>query len=136
MNEVEDIRLKEFRQLKKEIRGSKDHLIVGIDIAKEKHHTQDRAFFALFYLLSSLLFPNFSLASSIFHLPSQPSSAKRFPLPSSIFLSLPSAMVILSPSPPVTLSETKGLVFRLRVNSAKGLILRPDYDRKYPRPGL
>ncbi len=42
MNEVEDIRLTEFRQFKKEIRGSKDHLIVGIDIAKEKHH----AFFA------------------------------------------------------------------------------------------
>ena len=42
MNEVEDTRLKEFRQFKKEIRGSKDHLIVGIDIAKEKHH----AFFA------------------------------------------------------------------------------------------
>jgi transposase len=38
MNEVEDIRLTEFRQLKKEIRGSKDHLIVGIDVAKEKHH--------------------------------------------------------------------------------------------------
>jgi hypothetical protein len=38
MNEVEDTRLKEFRQFKKEIRGSKDHLIVGIDIAKEKHH--------------------------------------------------------------------------------------------------
>ena len=37
MNEVEDTRLKEFRQFKKEIRGSKDHLIVGIDIAKEKH---------------------------------------------------------------------------------------------------
>ena len=42
MNEVEDIRLTEFRRFKKEIRGSKDHLIVGIDIAKEKHH----AFFA------------------------------------------------------------------------------------------
>jgi transposase len=38
MNEVEDIRLTEFRQFKKEIRGSKDHLIVGIDVAKEKHH--------------------------------------------------------------------------------------------------
>jgi transposase len=38
MNEVEDTRLKEFRQLKKEIRGSKEHLIVGIDVAKEKHH--------------------------------------------------------------------------------------------------
>jgi len=24
--------------LKKEIRGSKDHLIVGIDVAKDKHH--------------------------------------------------------------------------------------------------
>ena len=38
MNEVEDSRLTEFRQLKKEIRGSTDHLIVGIDVAKEKHH--------------------------------------------------------------------------------------------------
>ena len=31
-------RLREFRQLKKEIRGSEKHLIVGIDVAKEKHH--------------------------------------------------------------------------------------------------
>ena len=38
MNEVEDTRLAEFRQLKKEIRGSKEYLIVGIDVAKEKHH--------------------------------------------------------------------------------------------------
>jgi len=38
MNEVDIIRLKEFRQLKKEIRGSKDHLIVGIDVAKDKHN--------------------------------------------------------------------------------------------------
>ena len=38
----DDIRLKEFRQLRKEIRGSKEHLIVGIDIAKENH----RAFLA------------------------------------------------------------------------------------------
>ncbi len=38
MNEVESIRLKEFCQLKKEVRGSKDHLIVGIDIAKDKHN--------------------------------------------------------------------------------------------------
>jgi len=38
MNEVERIRLDEFRQLKKEIRGSKEHLIVGIDVAKEKHN--------------------------------------------------------------------------------------------------
>jgi len=33
--------VKEFWQLKKEIRGSKDHLIVGIDIAKDNH----KAFF-------------------------------------------------------------------------------------------
>jgi len=33
--------VKEFWQLKKEIRGSKDHLIVGIDVAKDDH----RAFF-------------------------------------------------------------------------------------------
>ena len=38
MIDSEDNRLREFRQLKKVIRGSKDHLIVGIDIAKEKHH--------------------------------------------------------------------------------------------------
>lgn len=31
-------RLDEFRQLKKEIRGSEEYLIVGIDVAKEKHH--------------------------------------------------------------------------------------------------
>jgi len=34
---TEDIRLEEFRKLKKEIRGSDRHLLVGIDIAKEKH---------------------------------------------------------------------------------------------------
>ena len=33
MNEVDSIRLEEFRQLKKGIRGSKEHLIVGIDVA-------------------------------------------------------------------------------------------------------
>jgi len=38
MNEVDHIRLKEFRQLKKEIRGSKEHLIIGIDVAKDKHN--------------------------------------------------------------------------------------------------
>ncbi len=38
MNEVDIIRLKEFRQLKKKIRGSKEHLIVGIDVAKDKHN--------------------------------------------------------------------------------------------------
>ena len=35
---TENIRLEEFRQLRSEIRGSTKHLIVGIDIAKEKHH--------------------------------------------------------------------------------------------------
>jgi transposase len=30
--------VKVFRQLKKEIRGSKDYLIVGIDVAKDKHN--------------------------------------------------------------------------------------------------
>lgn len=34
----ESIRIKEFRQLRKEIRGSKEYLIVGIDVAKEKHN--------------------------------------------------------------------------------------------------
>jgi hypothetical protein len=38
MNEVDIIRLEQFRQLKKEIRGSKEHLIVGIDVAKDKHN--------------------------------------------------------------------------------------------------
>jgi len=38
MNKSENIRLEEFRQLKKEIRGSQDYLIVGIDVAKNKHN--------------------------------------------------------------------------------------------------
>jgi transposase len=38
MNINEDSRLKEFRQLRNTIRGSTEHLIIGIDIAKEKHH--------------------------------------------------------------------------------------------------
>ncbi|HUV60029.1 MAG TPA: IS110 family transposase [Desulfatiglandales bacterium] len=38
MKEVDSIRIKEFRQLKKEVRGSKDYLIVGIDVAKDKHN--------------------------------------------------------------------------------------------------
>ena len=38
MNISEDSRLKEFRQLKNTVRGSTEHLIIGIDIAKEKHH--------------------------------------------------------------------------------------------------
>jgi transposase len=36
---VEEItRIKEFRQIREEIRGSEKYLIVGIDVAKEKHH--------------------------------------------------------------------------------------------------
>ena len=38
---IDDIRLEQFRQLKKEIRGSEEYLIIGVDVAKEKH----RAFF-------------------------------------------------------------------------------------------
>jgi transposase len=50
-------RLDEFRQLKKEIRGSENHLVVGIDIAKEKHY----AFFGTAVgkaLLRRLIFEN------------------------------------------------------------------------------
>jgi transposase len=57
MNEEEDIRLEEFCQFKKEIRGSKEYLIVGIDVAKEKHH----AFFGTANgktLLRRLIFDN------------------------------------------------------------------------------
>jgi transposase len=38
MDRTDDIRLKEFRQLKREIRGSTGHLVIGIDIAKDRHH--------------------------------------------------------------------------------------------------
>jgi len=38
MNEIESNSIDRFRQFKKEIRGSKEHLIVGLDIAKRKHH--------------------------------------------------------------------------------------------------
>jgi transposase len=53
----DDIRLEQFRQFRKEIRGSQDYLIVGIDIAKEKHH----AFFGTATgktLLRRLIFDN------------------------------------------------------------------------------
>ena len=37
--DVQDlIRIEEFRQLKKEVCGSEKHLIVGIDVAKDKHN--------------------------------------------------------------------------------------------------
>jgi transposase len=38
MDKEEYNRVIEFRQIKQEIRGSKDYLIVGIDVAKEKNH--------------------------------------------------------------------------------------------------
>ncbi len=38
MDEVNRNRLEEFRQLKKEVRHSGEYLIVGIDIAKDRHH--------------------------------------------------------------------------------------------------
>ena len=38
MDEVNRNRLEEFRQLRKEIRQSEEHVIVGIDIAKDRHH--------------------------------------------------------------------------------------------------
>ena len=57
MERNDDTRLKEFRQLKEEIRGSTQHLVVGIDIAKERHY----AFFgtpAGKTLLRRLIFDN------------------------------------------------------------------------------
>ncbi len=38
MERYEANRLEAFRQLRKEIRGSTEHLIVGIDIAKDRHY--------------------------------------------------------------------------------------------------
>ena len=38
MNEVDATRIEEFRQFKKEIRGSREYEVVGIDVGKEKHH--------------------------------------------------------------------------------------------------
>ena len=38
MYEQDHNRIKLFRQFKKEIRGSKEYLIVGIDIGKSTHH--------------------------------------------------------------------------------------------------
>jgi transposase len=57
MDGIDSIRLEKFRQIKKEIRGSKEYLIVGIDVAKEKHH----AFFGTATgktLLRRLIFDN------------------------------------------------------------------------------
>ncbi len=38
MDDVDRNRLEEFRQLRREIRHSEHYLIVGIDIAKDRHH--------------------------------------------------------------------------------------------------
>ena len=38
MEQTERNRLEEFRQLRKEIRHSEEYLIVGVDIAKDRHH--------------------------------------------------------------------------------------------------
>jgi transposase len=38
MNVDELTRIKEFRQIRKEVRGSKKYLLVGIDVAKKRHH--------------------------------------------------------------------------------------------------
>ena len=37
MKQPDRIRLEEFRQFKKEIRASREYLIVGIDAAKDRH---------------------------------------------------------------------------------------------------
>jgi len=57
MNDKEHTRREDFRQLKNEIRGSKEYLIVGIYIAKDRHH----AFFGTATgntLLKRLVFDN------------------------------------------------------------------------------
>ena len=38
MNEMKPNRVDDFRQFKREMRSSKEYLIVGLDIAKRKHH--------------------------------------------------------------------------------------------------
>ena len=38
MNNVDSIRLEQFRQIREEIRSSGEYLIVGIDVAKDKHY--------------------------------------------------------------------------------------------------
>jgi transposase len=38
MNQEDGSRLEEFRQFRKEVRGSSEYLLVGIDVAKDRHH--------------------------------------------------------------------------------------------------
>ena len=57
MDELDSNRLEEFRQLRQEVRHSEEYLIVGIDIAKDRHH----AFFGTATggtLLKRLVFSN------------------------------------------------------------------------------
>ena len=57
MNQEDGSRLEEFRQFRREVRGSREYLLVGIDIAKEKHY----AFFGMATgktLLRRLVFEN------------------------------------------------------------------------------
>jgi len=57
MQQGDGIRLEQFRQLKKEVRSSDGHLIVGIDVGKDRHH----AFFRTVTgstLLKRLVFEN------------------------------------------------------------------------------
>lgn len=57
MDRYDDSRLLKFRQLKADIRGSKDYMVVGIDIAKDRHN----AFFGIptgRSLLRRLVFEN------------------------------------------------------------------------------
>jgi transposase len=57
MKQEDASRLEEFRQFRKEVRGSAEYLLVGIDVAKEKHY----AFFGTAFgktLLRRLVFEN------------------------------------------------------------------------------
>ena len=38
MNQEDRTRLEDFRQFRKEVRGSSEYLLVGIDVAKDQHH--------------------------------------------------------------------------------------------------
>ena len=57
MNGTDIIRVEQFRQLKKEIRGSEEHMIVGIDVAKERQNVWPKMIniAAIFTLHSSIM---------------------------------------------------------------------------------
>jgi transposase len=57
MSQEDRTRREEFRQFRREVRGSKEYLLVGIDVAKDRHH----AFFGTATgktLLKRLVFEN------------------------------------------------------------------------------